>query len=89
MKSKIIIKVFFVFFILFVCVGCSGEYTSYDYEVMIEELEAELEYKTEQISILEDKLRDCEDHYYECFTEAKYCGCLDNISKYDYYDFEK
>lgn len=72
----------------FFATACYSEYTSYDYEIMIEELETELEYRNEQISFLENKLRDCEDHYYECFTEAKYCGCIENISRYDYYDFE-
>lgn len=84
-------KIFKTCIILFVCffaTACYSEYTSYDYEIMIEELEHELEYKNEQISILENKLQDCEDHYYECFSEAQYCGCTEDLSRYDYYDFE-
>lgn len=81
-------KICIILLFCFCATACYNEYTSYDYEIMIEELEHELEYKEERISYLEDKLRDCEEHYYECFTEAKYCGCTENISSYDYYDFE-
>ena len=85
--NKNFLKIFIFITSLFICTGCTGGYTNYDYETRIEELENELEYKDEVIWKLENKLKDCESHYYECYTEAKYCGCTGNISTYNYYNF--
>lgn len=88
MKNKNMLRMFIFITALFICTGCTEGYTSYDYEMMIDELESEIEYQKDVISGLEIKLEDCQEHYRECFEEAEYCGCLENISRYDYYDFE-